>query len=91
MFIRLLFLSVFICLSFGKSYLEVEPCENQRCQLPYCYCSNQSIPGELTVRNAPQFIAITINGPLENKIYGFLREFFLRKNFTNPDGRILFG
>lgn len=40
-----------------KGYSQVEPCQNDRCQLPYCYCANQSIPGDLTVRDTPQFVS----------------------------------
>ena len=82
-------MSFYHCLSNGKSYLDIEPCEIERCRLPYCYCSNQSIPGGLTIRNTPQFIAITINGPLEEKIYDLLKEIFFSKKHSNPDGLLI--
>lgn len=74
------------CFSNEKSYLDIETCDINRCQLPYCYCSNQTIPGNLTVRNTPQFIAITINGPLEENIYQLLKEIFFSRKYINPDG-----
>lgn len=74
------------CLSGDKSYLNVEPCESNRCRLPYCYCSNQTIPGGLKVRDTPQFIAITVDGPTNNKTYQLLKEIFFSKKFNNPDG-----
>jgi hypothetical protein len=74
------------CLSNEKSYFDIELCQNDRCRLPYCYCSNQSIPGDLTVRDTPQFIAITINGPLEENIYKLLEDLFFSRKYFNPDG-----
>ncbi len=74
------------CLSNEKSYFDIEPCQINRCRLPYCYCSNQSIPGGLTVRDTPQFIALTINGPLDEKIYDLLKDLFLARKYFNPDG-----
>lgn len=44
------------CRSHEHSYTEVEPCSIERCQLPYCYCSSQSIPGDLSARDTPQFV-----------------------------------
>ena len=70
----------------GNSYLEIEPCHIDRCQLPYCYCSNQSIPGGLTVRDTPQFIAISINGPVEDTVYQLLNDLFFKRKYFNPDG-----
>jgi hypothetical protein len=74
------------CFSGEKSYIDIEPCDPDRCRLPYCYCSNQNIPGGLTVRDTPQFIAISINGPIEEKSYKFLKDFFFQKKYSNPDG-----
>ena len=74
------------CFTNEKSYIDIEPCDTDRCRLPYCYCSSQNIPGGLTVRDTPQFIAISVNGPLEEKIYKFLKEFFFEKKYFNPDG-----
>ena len=88
--IRILVIFIFVfhhrCFSNDRSYLEIEPCQTDRCRLPYCYCANQSIPGDLTVRDTPQFIAITINGPLEEKIYNLLKDLFFSKKYFNPDG-----
>jgi hypothetical protein len=56
--ILLIFIVFFhYCLCSEKSYSDIEPCHNDRCRLPYCYCSNQTIPGGLTVRNTPQFVS----------------------------------
>src|SRR5690349_9977759 len=92
MFILLIILNIFIhsCISNENSYFDVEPCHIDRCRLPYCYCSNQTIPGELTVRNTPQFIAITINGPTDEKTYNLLEKFFFSKKYFNPDGLFIF-
>lgn len=85
--ISLLLLLVFSSyLSNGNPYLDIEPCQIDRCRLPYCYCSNQSIPGKLTVRETPQFIAISINGPLEEKLYQLLKDLFFSRKYSNPDG-----
>lgn len=87
MFILLILIIYFqSCFSNEKSYIDIEPCDINRCQLPYCYCSNQSIPGDLTVRDTPQFIAITINGPLDDKIYELLKDLFFSRKYSNPDG-----
>jgi hypothetical protein len=87
MFILLTLIFYFhYCFSNEKSYFDIESCDIDRCRLPYCYCSNQSIPGGLTVRDTPQFIAITINGPLEEKIYELLKEIFFSRKYSNPDG-----
>jgi len=87
MFILLILIICFPCyFSNEKSYFDIEPCHIDRCQLPYCYCSNQTIPGGLTVRDTPQFIAITINGPLDEKIYELLKDIFFSKKYYNPDG-----
>ena len=77
------------CLSRENSYFDIEPCDTDRCRLPYCYCSSQTIPGGLTVRNTPQFIAITINGPIEKKIYQLLDDVFFSKKYSNPDGLLI--
>ncbi len=85
-----LFLFVFhCCLSNEKSYFDIEPCQIDRCRLPYCYCSNQTIPGDLTVRDTPQFIAITFNGPLEEKLYDLLDDLFFSRKYSNPDGMLI--
>lgn len=39
-----------------NSYSEVETCSDDRCQLPYCFCSNQTIPGDFSARETPQFV-----------------------------------
>ncbi|CAF1000129.1 unnamed protein product, partial [Adineta ricciae] len=72
--------------SHDQSYNDIEPCSSDRCRLPYCYCSNQTIPGGLTVRNTPQFIALSINGPLDEKNYDTLEEIFFSSKYFNPDG-----
>lgn len=72
----------------GNPYFEIEPCQIDRCRLPYCYCSNQTIPGDLTIRETPQFIAISINGPLEEKLYQLMKDLFFQRKFVNPDGLI---
>ncbi|CAF3377813.1 unnamed protein product [Rotaria sp. Silwood1] len=87
MFIVLTFIFIFhSCFSSHKSYFDIETCDNNRCRLPYCYCSNQTIPGDLTIRNTPQFIAITINGPIDDKTYKLLKEIFFSNKYYNPDG-----
>ncbi len=87
MFILLIFIVFFhVCFSNEKSYFDIEPCDINRCRLPYCYCSNQTIPGGLNVRATPQFIAITINGPTDEKTYELLKDLFFSKKYYNPDG-----
>ena len=88
----LLLLIYFVCscLSDERSYFDVETCDSHRCQLPYCYCSNQTIPAGLMTRDTPQFIAITINGPIDENSYGLLREIFFSKKYYNPDGLFVY-
>ncbi|CAF1290499.1 unnamed protein product [Adineta steineri] len=76
------------CFASERSYneIDVEPCDIDRCRLPYCYCASQKIPGGLTVRDTPQFIALTITGPLNEKAYDLLEDLFLSKKYSNPDG-----
>ncbi|CAF3745350.1 unnamed protein product [Rotaria socialis] len=87
MFILIAFIYFFdCCFSSEKSYSDIEPCDSNRCRLPYCYCSNQSIPGGLAIRDTPQFIAININGPVNKNTYNLLKKFFFSKKYFNPDG-----
>jgi hypothetical protein len=87
MFILLTLIVVFHCCSSSeKSYIDIEPCQTDRCRLPYCYCSSQIIPGGLTVRDTPQFIAFTINGPIDEQTYELLEDLFFSKKYSNPDG-----
>lgn len=77
------------CSSSDDSYIEVESCDSIRCQLPYCYCSNQSIPGGLSIRNTPQFISININGPVDKRTYNLLKDIFFSNKYYNPDGLLI--
>lgn len=78
------------CLCGERSYIDVEPCDSNRCRLPYCYCSNQTIPGGLKIRDTPQFISITINGPIDKRTYRLLKEIFFSNNYHNPDGLFVY-
>jgi len=63
-------------------------CTFKDCHGADCNCASEVVPGEIAVVDAPQFVVITLTGPLNNDSWYPLRRLFKRgkKMRKNPNG-----
>jgi hypothetical protein len=83
----LLLTSIFlhaILVNFPTEAIEAKHCDQSRCLLPTCRCSNLDIPGGIHVRDAPQFVLLTFDDAVTQINSDFYKLAF--DNRTNPDG-----
>jgi len=58
-------------------------CDPAACKLPSCYCPTTSPPGELAVRDTPQFVMLTFDDAVNVITYPLVQQVMIQKN---PNG-----
>ncbi|CAH1792398.1 unnamed protein product [Owenia fusiformis] len=72
----------------GEDLDRLHFCPEDDCCAPFCRCPSFQPPGELPVESTPQFVLLTVNGPVLNtRRY---QQLFVQ-NFTNPNGAPIHG
>ena len=53
------------------------PCDEEKCLLPYCFCSGTKIPRNLSTEEVPQMVMLTFDDYVNSINWGFYKKLFI--------------